>query len=163
NVCKITLYSRVACLKCGIGCITANLSQGNELADVKWHDANHGCRTCNVSNNKYTNPNYNYIQNAHFHQQTEEWIAEIKSQRSKADMEQLAVEYGLAKPGPLRILKWDQHVQTPQDIYHFMAGKTHTLLEATFNAFNLNGENAFLKHWRDIEKPANWCRMPNSL
>ncbi|CAG8640164.1 22984_t:CDS:2 [Cetraspora pellucida] len=89
----------------------------------------------------------------------EEWIAEIESQHSKADMKQLAVEYGLAKPGPLRILKWDRHVQTPQDIYHFMARKTHTLLEATFNSFNLNSENAFLKHWRDIEKPANWLAM----
>ncbi|CAG8784393.1 9107_t:CDS:1, partial [Cetraspora pellucida] len=44
-----------------------------------------------------------------------------------------------------------------------MAGKTRTLLEAMFNVFNLNGENAFLKHWRDIKKPANWCRMPNPL
>ncbi|CAG8738740.1 21404_t:CDS:2, partial [Gigaspora margarita] len=26
---------------------------------------------------------------------------------------------------------------------------------ATFNTFNLKGESAFLKHWKDIEKPTN--------
>ncbi|CAG8777285.1 6721_t:CDS:1, partial [Cetraspora pellucida] len=85
----------------------------------------------------------------------EEWFAEIESQCSKADTEQLAVKYRLVKPGPLSILNWDRHVQSPQDAYHSMAGKMRTLLEATFNAFNLNGENAFLKHWKNIEKPTN--------
>ncbi|CAG8827351.1 23006_t:CDS:2, partial [Cetraspora pellucida] len=118
----------------GIGCIMSDLPQENDLADIKQHGANHDCRTCN-----------------------------IEGQNSKADKEQLAVEYGLVKLGLLRILKWDQHTQTPQDAYHFLAEKAHTLLEVIFNVFNLNGENAFLKHWKDIEKPTNWYRMPNPL
>ncbi|CAG8774458.1 5405_t:CDS:2 [Gigaspora margarita] len=103
----------------GVGCVTADLLQGNGLANVKWHGANHGCSTCN---------------------QMEKRFAKIESQYSKAERECLAVEYELAKPGPLRILKWDRHIQTPQDVYHSMARKAHTLLDATFNAFNLNGE-----------------------
>ena len=48
----------------GIGCITADLPQGNDLADVKRHNAKYGCRTCNVPNDQYTNIDYNYIKNA---------------------------------------------------------------------------------------------------
>ena len=54
----------------GIGCVTADLPQGNDLAGVKRHGAIHGCQTCNVSNNQLTNLDYNYIKNAHFCQQT---------------------------------------------------------------------------------------------
>ncbi|RGB40924.1 hypothetical protein C1646_752679 [Rhizophagus diaphanus] len=42
-----------------------------------------------------------------------------------------------------------------------MAGKAWTLLDVTFNVFNTNGENEFLKHWRIIEKSSHWSRMPN--
>ena len=28
---------------------------------------------------------------------------------------------------------------------------------------NASGENAFIEHWRSIEKPAHWSRMPNPL
>lgn len=71
----------------GIGCITADLPQGNDLADVKRHGANHGCRTCNIPNNQYTDLNYNYLKNARFKQQTNERVAEIESQHSKVDRE----------------------------------------------------------------------------
>ncbi|CAB4495398.1 unnamed protein product [Rhizophagus irregularis] len=54
-------------------------------------------------------------------------------------------------------------METPQDAYHSMAGKARTLLEATFNILNANGENAFIEYWRSIEKPAHWSRMPNPL
>ncbi|KAF0551527.1 hypothetical protein F8M41_023288 [Gigaspora margarita] len=107
----------------GIGCITADLPQGNNLADVKRHSANHGCRTCNVPNDQYTNFNYNYVYNARFNQQTEDRFIEIEDQQFKTNKERLGVKYGLVKLGPLKILKWDQHIQTPQDTYHSMAGK----------------------------------------
>jgi hypothetical protein len=148
----------------GVGCTTADLPQGNDLAGVKRHGANHGCRTCNVSNNKYTDPTYNYIKNARFQQKTNECIAEIESQHSKVDRERLSTEYGLiTMPCPFNVLKWDRHIQTPQDAYHSMAGKARTLLEATFNVFRTSGENDFLDCWKNIEKPAHWSRMPNPL
>ncbi|CAG8813745.1 5749_t:CDS:1, partial [Cetraspora pellucida] len=87
----------------------------------------------------------------------------IESQNSKADKKQLAVKYGLVKPGPLRILNWDRYIQTPQDVYYSLAGKACIFLEVIFNVFNLNDENAFLKHWKDVEKSTNWYRMPNPL
>jgi hypothetical protein len=148
----------------GIGCTTADLPQGNDLAGVKRHGANHGCRTCNVSNDQYTDSNYNFIKNARFNQQTNERLIEIRSQISRANREQLATKYGLVESvGPFNDLQWDCHLQTPQDAYHSMAGKARTLLEATFNVLNASGENAFIEHWRSIEKPAHWSRMPNPL
>ncbi|GET03676.1 hypothetical protein GLOIN_2v1880882 [Rhizophagus clarus] len=69
----------------------------------------------------------------------------------------------LAEPGSFNVLKWDQHIQTPQDAYHSMAGKARTLLDATFNIFNANGEKEFLKYWKCIEKPTHWSRMPNPV
>ena len=148
----------------GLGCLTADLPQGNDLAGVKRHGAIHGCRTCNVANNQLTNPGYDYVGNARFHQITEQQFLEIESQHTKAAKEQLATEYGLViSRGPFDVLKWDRHIQTPQDAYHSMAGKARTLLEATFRIFNINGEKDFIKHWKNIEKPSHWSRMPNPL
>ncbi|CAB4428340.1 unnamed protein product [Rhizophagus irregularis] len=148
----------------GVGCTTADLPQGNDLAGVKRHGANHGCRTCNVPNDQYTNSNYNFIKNARFNQQTDKRLTEIRNQNSRGNKEYLATKYGLVEPaGPFNNLQWDRHLQTPQDAYHSMAGKARTLLEATFNILNANGENAFIEYWRSIEKPAHWSRMPNPL
>ncbi len=64
----------------GIGYITADLPQDNDLADVKRHNTKYRCQTCNVSNDQYTSIDYNYIKNAHFHQQTEERFLKIAKQ-----------------------------------------------------------------------------------
>lgn len=148
----------------GLGCVTADLPQGNDLAGVKRHGATHGCRTCNVTSNQLTNPNYDYVGNARFHQITEQQFLEIENQRTKTTREQLATEYGLVvSRGSFNVLKWDRHIQTPQDAYHSMAGKARTLLEATFRILNVNGEKAFIEYWKNIEKPNHWSRMPNPL
>ena len=44
-----------------------------------------------------------------------------------------------------------------------MTRKARILLEATFNVFNISGENAFLEYWKSIEKLAHWCRLSNPL
>ncbi|CAG8823038.1 3105_t:CDS:2, partial [Gigaspora margarita] len=75
--------------------------------------------------------NYNYKQNARYYQQMEERFVEIESQGLKADMKWLAVKYRLVKPGLLRMLQWNRHIQTPQNTYYSMAGKARILLEAT--------------------------------
>jgi hypothetical protein len=147
----------------GLGCVTSDLPQGNDLAGVKRHGAIHGCRTCNASIDQLTSSDYNYINNARFDQQTEERIREIESQCSKTERDRLSTEYGIVKSGAFNVLKWNRHLQTPQDAYHSMSGKARTLLEATFNVFNTAGESAFVKFWRNIERPSHWSRMPNPL
>ena len=45
----------------GIGCVTADLPQGNDLAGIKRHGAIHGCRTCNVSIDQLTSSDFDYV------------------------------------------------------------------------------------------------------
>lgn len=54
----------------GLGCITADLPQGNDLAGVKRHNANHGCRTCFASSAELTDGKYDIIANDRFRQLT---------------------------------------------------------------------------------------------
>ena len=46
----------------GLGVVTADLPQGNDLAGIKRHGANKGCRTCQVSKEQSTNDNLNIIE-----------------------------------------------------------------------------------------------------
>ena len=41
----------------GLGVVTADLPQGNDLAGVLRHNAAKGCRTCTVSQKSYTKLN----------------------------------------------------------------------------------------------------------
>ena len=46
----------------GLGVVTADLSQGNDLVGVKRHGANKGCRTCQVSKKKSTNDDLDIVE-----------------------------------------------------------------------------------------------------
>ena len=58
----------------GLGCVTADLPQSNDLADVKWHGAIKGCRTCLVAKENATDitldiasiSRYHHITNVQF-------------------------------------------------------------------------------------------------
>ena len=74
------------------------------------------------------------------------------------------MKYGLHnKVLILSQLMWDQHLQTPQDIYHATAGKIMRLLKLTVNLFSLEGQRAFIKTWKDFEHPIQWSRLPNPI
>jgi len=148
----------------GIGCVTADLPQGNDFARVKRHGAKHGCRTCAADQIHLTDSKYDYIANARFHQETERYHMQLKALHTSTAKELLATEHGISlKQGPLDTLVWDYHVQTPQDAYHSMAGKTLRLLNITMNLLNTRGEAAWLYHWKHIEKPVGWSTLPNPL
>ncbi|CAG8805642.1 10044_t:CDS:2, partial [Cetraspora pellucida] len=148
----------------GLGCITAYLPQGNDLAGVKQHNAIHGCRSCNISSDHLTDINYNHIANACSHYQTKKQLLEIECQQTQIVKEHLATKYGLITSlGPFSILQWDQHIQSPQDIYHSIGEKAQTLLNATFNILNNSGEKAFIEYWKTIEKLSSWGRLPNPI
>ena len=54
-------------------------------------------------------------------------------------------------------------MQTPHDAYHVMGGKTRRLLDMTFSLLTYNGELEWLYHWKSIEKPPPWSKLPNYL
>ena len=77
---------------------------------------------------------------------------------------QLSSEFGLQiKQSILSKLKYKRHLQTPQDIYHAMAGKIGRLLNITVNLLSRDGEAAFLEIWKSFEKPSAWCHLPNPI
>ena len=49
----------------GLGCVTADLPQGNDIAGIKHHNANQSCRACNASIEDLTDQSYDYFGNAH--------------------------------------------------------------------------------------------------
>ncbi|RIB12378.1 hypothetical protein C2G38_2200800 [Gigaspora rosea] len=105
-----------------LGVVTVNLPQGNDLAGVKRHNAN----------------KYQHITNNQFH--------EIVSAKSMQEHKLVATKYGLYNSIPiLSQLIWDQHLQTPQDIYHATARKIIRLLKLTVNLFLPEGQKEFIE------------------
>ncbi len=50
-----------------LGCIIADLPQGNDLAGIKWHDAIKGCRICLVAKKNATDENLNIVNISRYH------------------------------------------------------------------------------------------------
>ncbi|CAG8703582.1 7169_t:CDS:2, partial [Racocetra persica] len=104
-----------------LGCITANLPQGNDLAGVLRYNANYSCRTCFVSSSQLTNSNFDFVANIHFHHLTNIQYNEIAQQQTNSARRQLSSQYGLSAKPVLDTLYWDRYLQSPQDAYHILA------------------------------------------
>ena len=147
----------------GLGCVTADLPQGNIHAGVKNHNANFGCRMCKAPRDGLTNPAYDVLLNGRYNHLTNLELAEINNLQGSARV-QLLKDYGLRDfSNPLDRLLCDCHLHTPHDAYHAIAGKVTKLLEETLSLLSKSGEEAFLLHWQGIEKPPQWSRLPNPL
>ncbi|PKC56241.1 hypothetical protein RhiirA1_402281 [Rhizophagus irregularis] len=116
-----------------LGVITADLPQGNDLADTKRHGGNLGCRSCLVPKDQLTDFTFDVI---------------LKARK---------------KPSILNQLTWNRHLQTPQDAYHSIAEKIQRLMECTFSMLKPSGEAAFLNYWKNLETPTGWHRLPNPI
>ncbi|HEX7870356.1 MAG TPA: hypothetical protein VF455_09595 [Chryseobacterium sp.] len=148
----------------GLGVVTADLPQGNDLAGIKRHGANKGCRTCQVSKEQSTNDNLNIIELRRYQHITNEQFREVSSVATLQGREQLMTKYGLRNKVPiLTQLIWNQHLQTPHDVYHATAGKIARLLKLTINLFSLEGQRMFTKTWKEFEHPKQWSRLPNPI
>jgi len=118
--------------------------------------------------NRLTDNTYDTIDNARFHHITEQLFEQlqrlINQNASQTEINTFRVQYGLcSKPGILSSLSRDRHLQTPQDAYHAFGGKVQRLIDSTLNMLNDNGKEAFLKYWRNCEKPAHWYRLANPI
>lgn len=148
----------------GLGVVTSDLPQGNDMAGVKRHNANKGCRTCLVSREFLTKFDQDIPSISRYHHITNEQFKEILQENVSSAKAQLCTKYGLRlKPSILDKLKRDRHLQNPQDVYHATAGKIGRLLGLTCELFSREGENDFIKTWKDFEKPKKWSRLPNPI
>ena len=148
----------------GLGVVTSDLPQGNDLTGVLRHNAIRGCRTCMISQNLSTSLDQDVSQTSRYHHITDEQIEEISQETISSRQKQLCTKYGLrSQPCILDMLKRERHLQTPQDVYHATAGKIGCLLKLTCELFSQEGEDEFVRTWKDFEKPKRWSRLPNPI
>ncbi|POG74932.1 hypothetical protein GLOIN_2v1475793 [Rhizophagus irregularis DAOM 181602=DAOM 197198] len=148
----------------GLGVVTADLPQGNDLSGVLRHGATKGCRTCTVEKYSYTDNSTDIIRLSRYKQCTDLDFSLIAAESSITRKKQIGSEFGLRiKQSILDELQRERHLQTPQDIYHATAGKIKRLLRLTCELFSHEGENAFIRTWKALEKPKKWAHLPNPI
>ncbi|GES80434.1 hypothetical protein GLOIN_2v1790940 [Rhizophagus clarus] len=148
----------------GLGVVTADLPQGNDMCGVLRHNANKGCRTCTASRESLTNFSQDVPATSRYHHITDDQFKEIFNKPATTRQRRLCTEFGLrTRPSILDRLLRERHLQTPQDVYHATAGKIGRLLKLTCELFSQKGEDEFIKAWKNFEKPKKWSRLPNPI
>ncbi|GBC32371.2 hypothetical protein GLOIN_2v1790940 [Rhizophagus irregularis DAOM 181602=DAOM 197198] len=148
----------------GLGVVTADLPQGNDMCGVLRHNANKGCRTCTASRESLTNFSQDVPATSRYHHITDDQFKEIFDEPATTRQRRLCTEFGLrTRPSILDRLLRKRHLQTPQDIYHATAGKIGRLLKLTCELFSQKGEDEFIKAWKNFEKPKKWSRLLNPI
>ncbi|CAB4381028.1 unnamed protein product [Rhizophagus irregularis] len=160
----MTVQGQDAWIIAGLGVVTADLPQGNDMTGVLRHNANKGCRTCKTTKESLSAHNQDIITTLRYHHITDEEILKISHETIMSRRDQLCTEYGLRSlPSILDKLKRERHLQTPQDVYHATAGKIGRLLKLTCELFSREGEDNFIEIWKNFEIPKRWSRLPNPI
>jgi hypothetical protein len=148
----------------GLGVITSDLPQRNNITEVLRHNAKKGCRTCLIPNESLTEQVQDIPKISRYHHITDSQFKEILQKDTVLAKKQLCTEYGLRlQPSILDKLKRERHLQSPQDVYHATAGKIGRLLKLTCELFSQEGECDFINAWKDFEKPKKWSKLPNPI
>ena len=138
----------------GLGCVTADLPQGNDLTGVKRHGAIKGCRTCLIAKENATDITLDIANISQYHHITNTQFKEIFTTQTLKEQNNLAKEYGLHTILPiLDQLQRERHLQSPQD----------KLLKLTITMLSSEGEQNFIKKWKSFEYPRQWSKLPNPI
>ncbi|CAB4374191.1 unnamed protein product [Rhizophagus irregularis] len=160
----MTVQGQDAWIIAGLGVVTADLPQGNDMTGVLRHNANKGCRTCKTTKESLSAHNQDIVTTLRYHHITDEEILKISHETIMSRRDQLCTEYGLRSlPSILDKLKRERHLQTPQDVYHATAGKIGRLLKLTCELFSREGEDNFIEIWKNFEIPKRWSCLPNPI
>jgi hypothetical protein len=161
---KMKVLGQDAWVIASLGVVTSNLPQGNDMAGVLRHNAKKGCRTCLVPHELLTSHDQDIPQISRYHHITDDQFKEISQEDTVSTKRQLCTKYGLRlQPGILDKLKWERHLQSPQDVYHATAGKVGRLLKLMCESLSREGERDFINIWKDFEKPKKWSSLPNPI
>jgi len=148
----------------GLGMCTADLPQGNDMAGIRRHNADHGCRSCEVSQDDLSNLNFDIRINGRYCHITDQQFQMIKQAHTKSSKETIAKQHGLChQKNILDHLIRNRHTQTPQDPYHCLAGLVRRLFDETFKAMNNAGHTEFVNVWKTFEVPSIWSRLQNPI
>ncbi|CAB4412504.1 unnamed protein product [Rhizophagus irregularis] len=160
----IIVEPEVIILIAGLGLVTADLPQGNDLVGVMRHNAKRGCHSCKIENNDSLKSFNDLSKELQYHHLMDKEFDLILNSDSSTVQKNLCSKFGLKNQKPvLDYLIRDRFLQTPQDIYHAIAGKILKLMDCTFNMFNSSGNNEFIKNWKLFEMPIKWHKLPNPI
>ncbi|GBB83725.1 hypothetical protein RclHR1_01040030 [Rhizophagus clarus] len=159
----ITINNKKYWLTGGLGIITADLPQGNDIARILRHNAKYGCRSYYAAKDDLTNISFDTILNSRYHQITNLQFKEIQELNSNNARIQRSTELGLRGPGPLDPYIHYRHLHIPQDPYHAVAGKVARFLECTCSILTSQGESSIIQYWKAFETPRKWARLPNLI
>jgi hypothetical protein len=84
-----------------LGCVTADLPQGNDLVGVKRHGAIKGCRTCLVAKENATDDNLDIANISRYHHITNVQFEEMFSASTLIQQNNFGKEYGLQNSFPI--------------------------------------------------------------
>ncbi|CAB4445399.1 unnamed protein product [Rhizophagus irregularis] len=108
----------------GLGFVTADLPQGNDLAGVMRHNAKKGCRFCMIEKHESLKSFDDLSKELRYHQLMDREFEKILSSNSLTEQKVLCSELGLKNQKPvLDDLMFDRLLQTPHDIYHAIADR----------------------------------------
>jgi hypothetical protein len=152
-------------ISAGFGMSTADLPQGNDMAGVKRHNAEYGCRTCKVSQSQLSDADFDIFQNSRYHHLTNRIFDEIEAASNNTTKKNIAQKHGLClNPNILDDLARDRHLQTPQDPFHCLAGLARRLFDHLFNhELERPGLDTLHSTWITFEIPRNWKRIQSPI
>jgi hypothetical protein len=152
-------------ISAGFGMATADLPQGNDLAGIKRHNAEYGCRTCKVSQSRLSDINFDIFQNGRYHHLTNKIFNEIQTAKNITAKRNIAQKHGLCLTSNiLDELFRDRHLQTPQDPFHCLAGLARRLFDHLFkHELERSGLDALHNEWKNFEIPKNWKRLQSPI
>jgi hypothetical protein len=158
------VYGREYLITGGLGIVTADLPQGNDLAGTKRHGANFGCRNCFANKENFADNSFDIISEARYLHEIMELINKRSLVESLSRKSEFNTKYGLSKkPSPFSVLQFDLFTQIPQDAYHAISGKIACLMESTIEILSKRGEDEFIKYWKNFEMPSSWSKMQNPI
>jgi hypothetical protein len=143
---------------------TTDLPQGNDLASVKRHNAEYGCRGCFISQDGLGNMDFDTIRHGRYHHLTTALLAKLRNLETRAAQNAYASKWGLSlrSPHPLDQLAINRHTQTPQDPAHILLQNlTKTLITGTLDLLNPDGVSTFLAGLTNFDLPRKWSRFQN--
>lgn len=117
-----------------------------------------------MTKNNATDNNLDIASVSRYHHITNSQFEDIFSASTFTQQNSISKEYGLRNSYPiLDQLQRERHLQSPQDIYHLMAGKTLKLLKATIDLLSPDGKQKFISVWKSFEYPYQWSKLPNPI
>lgn len=142
---------------------TTDLPQGNKQANIKRHNALHGCRFCYVEAGNWHDLSLDTFATGRYEHITIGQLEYLHA-LSGTDQQKFARDHGLSirKTQPFKALLFDRHTQIPIDPAHCVCqGLDAVLIETTISMLSTAGKEHFMALLDGSILPHGWPRFHN--